>query len=196
VAPQLGRIALAIAALGIIALTVTQALTIGIVRASDRAASLDAVIPAGACALADAPADLITANRFVSERHGCGDNITDPYGTTISHGGRTPATVAVWLHAFRNSDYIVLYSLRNGRIPLGSSLRAELDGQFRLVPTAGLLVYVRDGLPLISKSHGGSATAWVQATARHGSSRGADAKRGLESASAGRPRPAPAGGLY
>jgi hypothetical protein len=138
------RTGLAIAALGLIALTANHVRVIGGEHASDKALSIDAVIPAGACALADSPADLITADRFVSPSPGCGDNITDPYGTTISYGRSNPATVAVWRHAFENSDYLVLYSLRNGRIPLVPSLRAYLDEHFRLVPTDGLLIYVRD----------------------------------------------------
>jgi len=47
----------------------------------------------------------------------------------------------------------VLYSLRNGRIPLVPSLRAYLDEHFRLVRTDGLLIYVRNGLPAISQRH-------------------------------------------
>jgi hypothetical protein len=139
------RTGLAIAALGLIALTANHVRIIGGEHASDKALSIDAVIPAGACALADSPADLITADRFVSPSPGCGDNITDPYGTTISYGRSNPATVAVWRHAFENSDYLVLYSLRNGRIPLVPSLRAYLDEHFGLVRTDGLLIFVRDG---------------------------------------------------
>ena len=151
------RTALAIVALGLIALTANHVRVIGAEHAADRALSIDAVIPAGACALADSPADLITADRFISASPDCGDNITDPYGTTISYGGSKPATVAVWRHAFEHTDYLVLYSLRNGRIPLVPSLRAELDDHFRLVSTGGLLIYVRDGLPAISGRQGGSA---------------------------------------
>jgi len=155
VPPTLLRTGLAIAALGLIALTANHVRVIGGEHAADRALSIDAVIPAGACALADSPADLITADRFVSASPGCGDNITDPYGTTISYGGSKPAAVAVWRHAFENTDYLVLYSLRNGRIPLVPSLRAELDDHFTLVSTDGLLIYVRNGLPAISERQGG-----------------------------------------
>jgi len=155
VPPTLVRTGLAIAALGLIALTANHVRVIGGEHAADRALSIDAVIPAGACALADSPADLITADRFVSASPGCGDNITDPYGTTISYGGSKPAAVAVWRHAFENTDYLVLYSLRNGRIPLVPSLRAELDAHFTLVSTDGLLIYVRNGLPAISERQGG-----------------------------------------
>lgn len=145
--PPLLRTGLVIVALGLLALTANHARVIGREHASDKALSIDAVIPAGACALADSPADLITADRFVSASRGCGDNISDPYGTTIVYGRRKPAAVAVWRHAVANTDYLVLYSLSNGRIPLVPSLRADLEEHFRLVRTNGLLIYVRDGLP-------------------------------------------------
>jgi hypothetical protein len=153
VSPPSVRAGLAIAAFVLIALTVNHARVIGQVHASDKALSVDAVIPAGACALADSPADLITADRFVSAAPGCGDNISDPYGTTISYGGRKPAAVAVWQHAFDHSNYLVLYSLHNGRIPLVPSLLADLTEHFSLVRTDGLLIYVRNGLPAISERH-------------------------------------------
>jgi Dolichyl-phosphate-mannose-protein mannosyltransferase len=152
VSPPHVRTALAMVAFVLIALTANHARVIGAAHASDKATSIDAVIPAGACALADSPADLITADRFVSAVAGCGDNISDPYGTTISYGGRKPATVAVWQHAFDHSDYLVLYSLRNGRIPMVPSLRADLSDHFRLIRTDGLLVYVRNGFDVSSST--------------------------------------------
>ncbi len=141
------RAALAVAAAGLVVLTASQGVIVHAQHASDVSRVIDAAIPAGACALADSPADLITTNRFVSAVPGCADNIADPYGTTISYGGRTPQAVDVWRHAFERSDYLVLYSLRNGRVPLVPSLRDHLARHFRLVRSGSLLIYVRNGFP-------------------------------------------------
>ena len=115
---------------------------------TDLTATVGAVIPAGACALSDSSAYLITINRFVSTVPACTIVVADPYGTTISYGGRTPEAVAVWQREIAGTDYLVLYSLRNGRIPLVASLRAQIAHDFTLVHAGNLLVYVRHGFPV------------------------------------------------
>ena len=144
------RTTLAVAAIGVVALTANEVRVVGGEHGTNLTPTVGAVIPAGACALSDSAAYLITTNRFVSTQPGCADNITDPYGTTISNGGgRTPEAAAVWLHAIDNADYLVLYSsTRNGRIPLVASIRAELADDFTVVHAGNLFVYVRDGFPV------------------------------------------------
>jgi Glycosyltransferase family 87 len=144
------RTTLAVAAIGVAALTANEVRVVGGEHGTDLTPTVGAVIPAGACALSDSAAYLITINRFVSTQPGCADNVADPYGTTISNGGgRTPATAAAWLHAIDNADYLVLYSAtRNGRIPMVPSIRAELADDFTMVRAGNLFVFVRDGFPV------------------------------------------------
>lgn len=141
---------LGIAAAAAAALVLTQGAHIYGASGKDVAAAIDAVIPAGACAVSDSSEFLITADRFVARAPTC-TRMTDPFGTTLVFGGgRSAATVAIWRDAFDRVDYIVLGSLHDGIIPLRGSLRAELTHDFRLVRTGGLLIYVRDGLPSAS----------------------------------------------
>ena len=138
----------ALAAIGVIALAANQVRVVRSEHGTDLTATVGSIIPPQSCALSDSAAYLITTNRFVSSRPDCADNITDPYGTTISNGGRTPAAVAVWQHAIENADYLVLYSLRNGRILLVPALRAEIVDDFTSVRAGSLMVFVRNGLPV------------------------------------------------
>jgi hypothetical protein len=135
---------LVVAAAALTALLANQVHVVAAESARDPAPAVDAVIPVGGCALGDSSAYLITANRFVSAIAGCA-HVADPYGTTISYGGRTVAAAAVWRSAFSHVDYVVLYSVRNGRIYIAPSVRAELADHFQLVSSSGLLIYVRDG---------------------------------------------------
>ena len=140
-------VALACAAVLIAALAANGLRLVSGERGTELSQTVGAVIPAGACALSDSSAYLITTNRFVSTAPGCTNAVADPYGTTISYGGRTPAAVAVWQHEIAGADYLVLYSIRNGRIPLVASLRAQIAHDFTLVRAGNLLVYIRHGFP-------------------------------------------------
>jgi alpha-1,2-mannosyltransferase len=139
------RAVMAMAAIALTALAANQIHVVAAESARDVSLAVDAVIPAGGCALSDSASNLITADRFVSSRPGC-PVMADAYGTTIVNGGRTAAAVDVWQRAFAQADYVVLYSMRNGRIPLVASLRTDLADQFRLVQSGGLLIFVRNGL--------------------------------------------------
>ena len=141
------RAALTVAAGALVVLAANQVRAVWGEHGTDLTRTVGALIPAHACALSDSAAYLITTDRFISSRPGCADNITDPYGTTISNGGHTAAAVAVWQHAIENADYLVVYSLRNGRIPLVASLRAELADDFTIVKSGSLMVFVRNGFP-------------------------------------------------
>ncbi len=142
------RVALASAAVTIIALAANQVRVVNGEHGTDLTQTVAAVIPADACALSDSSAYLITINRFVSTNSRCVTAVADPYGTTISSGGRTPDAVALWQREIAKTNYLVLYSMRNGRIPLVTSLRSQISRDFTLVRAGNLLVYVRHGSPI------------------------------------------------
>ncbi len=140
--------ALAVAAIVVGALGLNQARIMSAERGIDLTGSVATVIPPGACALSDSSAFLLTVNRFVSTVASCNVVVADPYGTSLANGGSHSAqSVALWSRTIAGADYVALYSLRNGRIPLVSTIRAELAHDFHLVRTSPVLVYVRDGYP-------------------------------------------------
>ena len=141
------RTGLAVAGIVVLALAANQARIATAAHGTDLTHTVGRVIPAGACALSDSSAYLITVDRFVSTDRACTNDVADPYGTTISYGGRTPEAVSVWAQQISGADYLVLYSLRNGRIPIVASLRAQIARDFTLVRAGNLLVYVRHGFP-------------------------------------------------
>jgi hypothetical protein len=141
------RVGLAAAGILVVALAANQLRISSSARGTDLTHTVGAEIPAGACALSDSSAYLITVDRFVSTDPACSNEVADPYGTTISYGGRTPEAVSVWQQHISGANYLVLYSLRNGRIPLVASLRAQIARDFTLVRAGSLLVYVRHGFP-------------------------------------------------
>jgi hypothetical protein len=139
------RLRLGIAALAVCVFVANQGWHISGASARDVSTAVDAVIPAGGCAVSDAAETLITSDRFVSTVPGC-TQMTDPFGTTIAFGGgRSAATVAIWEAAFDHSNYVVLASLRDGIIPRVKSLRSDLASHFSLVRAGNLLIFVRNG---------------------------------------------------
>ncbi len=123
---------------------------------------IDAVIPKGACVLADNVALPILANRFIPDRSGC-TAVVDPFGTSVADGTGLPLgdggpvprkLVRVWLTAFQQSDYVVLDgpAFARLRIPFLPPITSYLDHGFHLVVRrpgqfSGLLIYVRNGFP-------------------------------------------------
>ena len=73
--------------------------------ARDIVGLVDAVIPAGACVLSDAPSKLVTTNRFVAARSGC-NTMIDPQGATLSYGFRSPGAEHLWTDEVEQADYI------------------------------------------------------------------------------------------
>ncbi len=145
--PRAGAAVLGLASTVVLALAVNQLSIISVAHGNDLSQTVGTAIPAGACALSDSSAYLITVNRFVSTDPACTIVVADPYGTTISNGGRTPQSVSVWQRQFDAANYLVLYSLRNGRIPLVASLRAQLARDFTQVRAGNPLVFARHGFP-------------------------------------------------
>jgi hypothetical protein len=125
-------------------------------------ASVDRVIPSGACVLTDNPSLTIMANRFVSDVPGCSP-LVDSLGTDLSLGaahnalngaGRYPAVRKAWLSAFRQAQYVWLYCYpptlkwcdlyTNRRIPWTPAIRGYFQTHFHRSPSPK--VFVRDGL--------------------------------------------------
>lgn len=141
------RLAIAIAAAAATVLLVNQALVLHGETASDVAATVDAVVPAGACTLSDAPSKLVTTNRFVSTRSGCTD-MTDPQGATLSYGYGSSDARRLWSVAVEHADYLVTSTpFARWYIPPDATLRAYVAHNFRLVHAGGLLFYIRNGFP-------------------------------------------------
>src|SRR5204863_481270 len=137
VPPTLVRTGLAIAALGLIALTANHVRVIGGEHAADRALSIDAVIPAGACALADSPADLITADRFVSASPGCG--VLSSIGWTACWATTRRLPMAPWAGQRRRAGACRVGLRRSGhcggRLRPGATSGGVLHGRhFSFVP--------------------------------------------------------------
>jgi Glycosyltransferase family 87 len=140
-------VAMAIAVAAAVALLVNQALVLHRESALDIAAPVDAVVPAGACTLSDAPSKLVTTDRFVSTTSGCTD-MTDPQGATLSYGYGSSGAQRLWSVAVEHADYLVTSTpFAHWYIPPDATLRAYVAQNFRLVHAGGLLFYVRNGFP-------------------------------------------------
>jgi hypothetical protein len=141
------RIGVAIAGAAAAVLLVNQALVLHGQTASDIAATVDAVVPAGACTLSDAPSKLVTTDRFVSNRSGC-TNMTDPQGATLSYGFGSSGAQRLWSVAVEHADYLVTSTpFAQWYIPPDATLGAYVAHNFRLMQAGGLLFYVRNGFP-------------------------------------------------
>jgi hypothetical protein len=112
---------------------------------SDPAAAVDAVVPPGTCTLSDGPRVLIPSDRFVSTAPGCTEMV-DAFGTMLSFADDPDAGVAVVRAAVSHADYLVLTGSVVGWLtgPY-TPLQALVDGDFRLVRSGDLWIYVRDG---------------------------------------------------
>ncbi len=143
------RTALVLAAVTIAALALNQGRIIYGEHGNEYVASIGAIIPVGACTISDNPAYGLTTNRFLSTVPGCDNAIPDPYGTTLSYGGRTPEAVAFWHEHIDHADYLVLYALGdgNGRIPLMDAVKDRVAHDFTLRRVGILFLYVRHGSP-------------------------------------------------
>jgi hypothetical protein len=125
-------------------------------------ASLQQLIPAGACVLSDDPTATIAVNRFVSSRRGCAPMV-DPVGidysladgrNATSGAAAVPAVRRAWLTAFHRAQYVwldcgppaaAICALgTNRRIPWIPAVRSYLAGHFHLVPGSGSFLYARD----------------------------------------------------
>jgi hypothetical protein len=141
--PAIGAAAAAVAAL----LTATL-LSLSSESVPDVARSVDAVVPAGGCALSDSPVYLVTADRFQSTNSTC-TVMTDPDGTTLALGDTSAEAVATWRSAFMHVDYVVTAApIDAWKLPPSAHIRSYVAENFRLMRSAGLLIYVRAGEPV------------------------------------------------
>jgi hypothetical protein len=141
------RVAIAIATAAVVALFVNQVLLLQRASTPDIARTVDAVVPAGACTLSDAPSHLVTTDRLVATAPGCTD-VTDPQGATLSYGYGSAGAQHLWAVAVEHADYLVTSTpFAQWYIPPDATVRAYVAKNFRLVRSGGLLFYVRDGFP-------------------------------------------------
>ncbi len=110
-------------------------------RSTDPGPAIEAVVPAGACAVSDAASLLISADRFTSARPGCPE-LVDATGTWLSldphhppslKGPFDPALVALWKRWFEQAQYVVQAGPRDFRIPWTPALRQWFLANYRLV---------------------------------------------------------------
>ena len=142
---RLSRVAIAVATVGTVALLVNQVVLIHSEAAPDIAGTVDAVVPAGGCALSDAPSKLVTTDRFVATSPGC-TVLIDPAGATLAYGYGSAAAEGFWTAALEHADYLVTSTpFAHWYIPPDPTLRAYVAHNFRLLRSGGLLIYVRDG---------------------------------------------------
>lgn len=125
------------------ALVISQVFFVLTESAPDPAATVDAAVPAGACALSDSPVLLFTADRFRSTVVGC-TQMTDPGGTVLALAGDTEQSVDTWRLAFAHVDYVVTNRpIARWGIPAAAGIPKYVTLHFRLVRANRLLVYVR-----------------------------------------------------
>jgi hypothetical protein len=119
-------------------------------------ATIDKIIPPGACVLTDQVSVTLAANRFVSDVPGC-SQMVDSLGTdlALSNGlrpttgaGNVPAVAAAWDQAFSHAQYVILTATNGRRIAWTPALQAYLKNHFVQVYRSPrkILLYVRRGL--------------------------------------------------
>jgi hypothetical protein len=119
---------------------------------SDPAVAVDAVVPPGGCTVSDGPRVLIPSDRFVSAVPDC-TAMVDPFGTMLTYAGDPSAGIAVFQAALAHADYLVLSSsagswLSGPYVPL----RSYVAGDFHLVRSGWVWIYVRNGYPIAGQS--------------------------------------------
>jgi hypothetical protein len=109
-------LSVAIAAAGVTVVLVVQIAHLRGMSTPDVVRAVDSVIPAGGCAVSDAPRNLVTTDRFVATVSGC-TNMTDPAGTMLALDDSSEAST-VWHAVFDRVDYVVTETpIRSWSIP-------------------------------------------------------------------------------
>ena len=119
-------------------------------------ATIDRLIPPGACVLTDQVSVTLAANRFVSTDPGC-PRMVDSLGTTLAlsdglkpqtGAANVPRVNAAWDQAFSRAQYVILTATNQRRIAWSPQLEAYFASHFSQVYRSPrkLLVYVRNGL--------------------------------------------------
>jgi hypothetical protein len=152
---------LAIATVAALALAVVAVLQFRFESAAPRVigpipATIDRLLPPGACVLTDQVSVTLAANRFVSGDPNC-PKMVDSLGTTLAlSDGLKPQTGAAdiprvnaaWYQAFSHAQYVILTATNQRRIAWSPQLQAYFASHFSQVYRSPrkLLVYVRKGL--------------------------------------------------
>lgn len=135
------RLLAIVAFLGILSWTVAQEAAYGAAyldEASNPAQAIDAVIPPGACAISDFPADLLVANRFTPNKPGC-PAIVDPYGMNLVYNNGKPPQpippyppkfVALWLGDLEAASYVDLRIPYSDFFPWSTSAMSWFSGNY------------------------------------------------------------------
>ena len=146
--PRIPRgIATAAVTVALGAYLVSQIVVIEGTATQDYQRAVDAVVPAGACALSDGPKIIFTTDRFVSSVPGCTEMV-DPFGTMLAFDHDAASGDAAFRAALRSVDYLVLTSGVDSWLSGHyATLRAYVSADFHLIRSGVLYVYVRNGLP-------------------------------------------------
>jgi hypothetical protein len=152
---------LAIATVSALALAVVAAFQFRFESAAPRVigpipATIDRLIPAGACVLTDQVSVTLAANRFVSTDPNC-PRMVDSLGTTLAlsdglkpqtGAANVPRVNAAWSQAFSRAQYVILTATNERRIAWSPQLQSYFASHFTQVYRSPrkLLVYVRKGL--------------------------------------------------
>ncbi|MGD0833895.1 MAG: glycosyltransferase 87 family protein [Candidatus Dormibacteria bacterium] len=132
----------------------------GLVSVRVSAAAVDAVVPAGACAVADRTYLLVGSDRFVSTRPGCPE-LVDPRGTVYANAETPGGAAAAFGAAITGADYVVVDMSLDQWLPGAAyaPVRADVAEQFHLVRSGRLYCYVRDGFAAAATPAAGAGTA-------------------------------------
>jgi alpha-1,2-mannosyltransferase len=119
-------------------------------------ATIDRLVPPGACVLTDQVSVTLAANRFVSTDPAC-PKIVDSLGSTLAlsdglkpqtGAANVPAVNAAWNQAFSHAQYVILTATNTRRIAWSPQLEAYFASHFTQLYESPrrLILYVRKGL--------------------------------------------------
>jgi alpha-1,2-mannosyltransferase len=119
-------------------------------------ATIDRLVPPGACVLTDQVSVTLAANRFVSTDPNC-PKMVDSLGTTLAlsdglkpqtGAANVPAVNAAWNQAFSHAQYVILTATNTRRIAWSPQLEAYFSSHFTQLYESPrrLILYVRKGL--------------------------------------------------
>jgi hypothetical protein len=113
---------------------------------ADPAATVDRLIPRGACVVSNVTALIVVADRFVPDTAGCSP-LVDAYGTLIAMtdghqmmAGRAMLGVVdkFWRSTFAHASFVWLIAPTQGEIPWTRSLHDYFLNRFRLIGLASI----------------------------------------------------------
>ncbi len=161
---RLARPATVLAAATLAFLLVAQIDYVEAESTRDVAATVDSLVPSGACALSNSPSLLVTSDRFISSVAGC-TMMVDPFGTMLAYVDNPGGGVATYRTALAHVDYLVLSSSVDGWLTGHyASLQAYVGQNFHLSRAGYPWVYARNH-PFNAESREGRLARWVRSEA-------------------------------